>query len=188
VRLRRIVQRLIDFSQDYFALFGLPRRYRFNRGELETLDAAYRSLQRDIHPDRHAVAGEVERRLALQSSARVNEAYRALKDPVSRAQYLLSLHGIDALGETDTALEAGFLQRELERRETVAEAHAAQDAPRLASLLDTVRSDIVSAQAALGERFDAGGDLAPARDAVRELRFLTKVAADIEAALADVEA
>src|SRR6266478_4559144 len=105
---------MIDFSQDYFALFGLPPRYRF---DADQLDLAYRALQREIHPDRYATGDEAERRLALQSSARVNEAYRALKDPVGRAQYLLSLRGIDALAETNTALPAEFLQHELERRE-----------------------------------------------------------------------
>jgi molecular chaperone HscB len=184
MRLRRIVQRLIDFSQDYFALFGLPRRYRFDGARL---DAAYRALQRGIHPDRHAAKGEVERRLALQSSARVNEAYRALKDPVDRAQYLLSLHGIDALGETDTALRPEFLQQQLERRERIAEAQSARDAARLAELLEGVRPDIVSAQAALAEQLDGKQNFELARGAVRELRFLTKVAADIEAALAELD-
>mgnify|MGYP003296423415 CR=1 FL=1 len=105
---------MIDFSQNYFALFGLPQRYGFDP---EQLDAAYRALQRVVHPDRYAAAGDAERRVALQSSARVNEAYRALKDPVGRAQYLLTLRGIDALAETNTALPAEFLQHELERRD-----------------------------------------------------------------------
>jgi len=161
---------LIDFSQDYFTLFGLPRRFRFDG---DKLDAAFRSLQRDIHPDRYASATEAERRLALQSSARVNEAYRALKDPVSRAQYLLSLQGIDALRETDTAVSPDFLQAQLERRESIAEARAEGDAARLDALLGEARVDITA--------------LEVARQDVRELRFLTKVAADIESALADIE-
>src|SRR5438094_8635517 len=132
------VKNMIDFSQDYFTLFGLPQRYRFDP---DRLDLAYHALQREIHPDRYAAAGETERRLALQSSARVNEAYRALKDPVGRAQYLLSLRGIDALAETNTALPAEFLQRELERREAVGEAQHARDANRLDSLLREVRSE-----------------------------------------------
>jgi len=87
---------MIDFSQDYFALFGLPARYRFDPAEL---DAAYRKLQTEVHPDRFAAAGDDERRLALQSSSRVNEAYRALRSPLERAHYLLLLRGIDALAE-----------------------------------------------------------------------------------------
>jgi molecular chaperone HscB len=176
---------LIDFSQDYFALFGLPRRFRFERAQL---DAAFHALQRDIHPDRYATAGEAERRLALQSSARVNEAYRALKDPVSRAQYLLSLHGIDALGETDTALRQDFLQEELDRREALADARAGRDVGKLMALLQEARCDIAAMEANLAERFEGTKDLSVAREGVRELRFLTKVAADIEAALAELEA
>lgn len=174
---------MIDFSQDYFALFGLPPRYRFDP---EKLDAAYRALQRSVHPDRYAAAGDAERRIALQSSARVNEAYRALKDPVGRAQYLLSLRGIDALAETDTALAPEFLQRELERREAASEAQAANDTARLAALLNEVRSDAAALEATLADRLDAEA-WERARDAVRELRFLTKVASDIEAAITEVE-
>jgi molecular chaperone HscB len=172
---------MIDFSQDYFALFGLPPRYRFDP---EKLDAAYRALQRAVHPDRYAAAGDAERRVALQSSARVNEAYRALKDPVGRAQYLLSLRGIDALAETNTALAAEFLQRELERREAVGEAQAARDTDRLTALLREVRSDAAELETALADRLETEA-WERARDAVRELRFLTKVAGDIEAALAE---
>jgi len=174
---------MIDFSQNYFALFGLPPRYRFDP---DKLDAAYRALQRAVHPDRYAAGDDAERRLALQSSARVNEAYRALKDPVGRAQYLLSLRGIDALAETNTALPAEFLQRELERREAVGEAQHARDANRLDSLLREVRSEAAGLETALADHLDAEA-WERARDDVRELRFLTKIAADIEAAIAEVE-
>jgi molecular chaperone HscB len=174
---------MIDFSSDYFALFGLPARYRFDPVELER---AYRALQSEIHPDRYACADESERRLALQSSARVNEAYRALKDPVGRAQYLLSLRGIDALAETNTTLPQDFLERELERREALADAHAARDSAQLDALLLAVRSDAAALESSLATRLDAE-EWNAARDAVRELRFLSKVAGDIEAALGDVE-
>ncbi len=174
---------MIDFSQDYFALFGLPPRYRFDP---QALELAYHTLQRAVHPDRHASGDDAERRLALQSSARVNEAYQALKDPVVRAQYLLSLRGIDALAETDTALPMEFLQRELERREAMAEAQARGDPGGLEALLQQVRADAAALQAALADRLD-GETWNAAREAVRELRFLTKVAADLEAAIAEGE-
>ena len=183
MRLRRKLQRLIDFSQDYFSLFGLAPRYRFDP---EQLERAYRALQREIHPDRHAAGDETQRRLALQSSARVNEAYRALKDPVTRAQYLLSLRGIDALAETNTALPADFLEHELERREAVADAQSAGDAPKLNGLLREVRADGAGLESRLAAELDAES-LDAARDSVRELKFLAKVADDIESALADLE-
>jgi molecular chaperone HscB len=175
---------VIDFSQDYFALFGLPMRYRFDPARL---DAAYRALQSQVHPDRFAAAGEAERRLALQSSARVNEAYRALKDPVGRAQYLLSLHGVDATAETDTALPLDFLERQLERREAVDEARVARDPERLDALLAGVRAEIGALEPALAETLDAKKSWDSARANVRELQFLSKLAADIDAAIGGIE-
>jgi molecular chaperone HscB len=175
---------MIDFSQDYFALFGLPRRYRCDTARL---DAAYRTLQSAVHPDRFAAAGEAERRLAVQSSARVNEAYRALKDPVGRAQYILSLHGIDAKAETDTALPLDFLERQLERREAVDDARLAGDAARLEALLSEVRTEIAVAEPALAETLDGRQSWESARASVRELQFLSKLAADIDAAIGGID-
>ena len=175
---------MIDFSQDYFALFGLPARYRCDTGRL---DAAYRALQSQVHPDRFAAAGEAERRLALQSSARVNEAYRALKDPVGRAQYLLSLHGVDATAETDTALPLAFLERQLERREMADQARLARDAGGLEALLAEVRAEIAALEPTLAESLDARQIWESARADVRELQFLSKLAADIDAAIGGIE-
>ncbi len=129
---------MIDFSRNHFDLFGLPVRYRVDAA---ALDAAYRALQTEVHPDRFAGASDAEQRLALQASARVNEAYRALKDPVQRAQYLLSLNGVDAVGETDTQLPLDFLERQLERREEASEALADADERTLASLREAVLAD-----------------------------------------------
>jgi molecular chaperone HscB len=161
----------------------LPRSYRFDPAQL---DQAYRALQHDIHPDRHATDTEAQRRLAQQASARVNEAYRALKDPVARAHYLLSLQGLDPLAESNTALPAAFLEHELERRESVAEAQDRRDPARLDELLREVRADAQALEAALAGHLQrqAWGE---AHDAVRELRFLMKVGDDIEAALSEVE-
>jgi molecular chaperone HscB len=169
---------MIDFSRNYFELFGLPQRFQSDSASLEN---AYRRLQTEVHPDRFASAGEQEKRLALQSSARVNEAYRALKDPVSRAQYLLSLHGIDALSETDTQLTMDFLERQLERREAAAEAVSANNSSALASILADVRQEANDLVRALADTMDKQQSFADARMPVRELKFLAKLANDLDA-------
>jgi molecular chaperone HscB len=168
---------MIDFSRNHFELFGLPQRFRFDPA---SLDRAYRELQSEVHPDRFARAPEAEQRLALQSSARVNEAYQALRDPVARAQYLLSLHGIEAFAETDTALPYEFLEGQLERREAAEEALAARDAARLGALAAEVRVDAQELEQRLAARLDAEGAWDAARADVRQLRFLAKLAADID--------
>lgn len=175
---------MIDFSQDYFALFGLPARYRFDPAEL---DAAYRKLQTEVHPDRFASAGDDERRLALQSSSRVNEAYRALRSPLERAHYLLLLRGVDALAETDTALPTQFLEQQLECRESMAEAVARRDVGALTALQKSVESAATALERELAEQLDLPNVPAEARIGLRKLKFLSKVAGDIAAAIIDVD-
>jgi molecular chaperone HscB len=168
---------VIDFSRNHFELFGLPERFRFDAA---TLDRAYRALQQEVHPDRFTAAGETEKRLSLQSSARVNEAYQALKEPVARARYILSLHGVDALAETDTALPLDFLERQLACREAADDALTARDAAKLSALTADVRADAGRIEQRLAAMLDGEGDWEAARGAVRELKFLSKVAADID--------
>ena len=175
---------MIDFSRNHFELFGLPQRFRL---DMDSLDRAYRALQGEVHPDRHAGGTDAEQRLALQSSARVNEAYAALREPVARAQYLLSLHGIDAFAETDTALPHDFLECQLERREVAGDAVAARDAARLKSLAAEVRVEATRREERLATRLDAEGAWESARADVRELRFLAKLAADVDAMQSELE-
>lgn len=175
---------MIDFSQDYFALFGLPARYRFDPAEL---DAAYRKLQTEVHPDRFASAGDDERRLALQSSSRVNEAYRALRSPVERANYLLLLRGVDALAETDTALPAEFLEQQLECRESMADAIVSRDAGALTALQKSVEGAAAELERTLAEQLDLPETAEDARASLRKLKFLSKVAADIATAIAEID-
>ena len=81
---------------DPFATLGAPRRFDLDLGALEK---THRELSRALHPDRFASAGASERRAVLEKAASVNEAWRALRDPIRRAEALFSLAGI-AVGET----------------------------------------------------------------------------------------
>ena len=175
---------MIDFSRNHFELLGLRPRFRIDDVALER---AYRALQLEVHPDKHASAADADRRLALQASARVNEAHDTLRDPVARAQYLLSLHGI-APDERDTALPIDFLERALERREAVADAAAAADERTLETMLNEVRAECRVREHEIAELLDVEQAWEAARQRVRELRFLTKLADDIDFAIAEAEA
>jgi molecular chaperone HscB len=167
---------MIDFSRNHFDLLGLPACFRIDAAALER---AYRALQSDVHPDRHVGGTDAEKRLALQASARVNEAYRALQDPVARAEYLLHLRGVDVRTETDNALPVAFLTQQLERREDAEEAADSQDEPRLAALVDAVRADAAGLQTEVEAALDAA-DLERGRRRLRELRFLTHLVEDLD--------
>ena len=174
---------MIDFSRNHFDLFGLPVRFRLDPVQL---DGAFRRLQSEVHPDRHAAGGDADKRLALQASAQVNAAYGTLKDPVSRAEYLLALHGIDARDETDTRLPLDFLERQLERREEADDAAAQRDLRTLSAIQQQVREESAELEAVLATLLD-GDDRSAARERVRELRFLSKVAEDLRALEARVD-
>jgi molecular chaperone HscB len=169
---------MIDFSRNHFELFGLPERFRL---DTQALDEAYRRLQSQVHPDRFAHGTDADKRVALQTSARVNEAYRALREPVARAEYLLGLHGVDPRDETDTRLPGEFLERQLERREEAADAAEARDARTLAAVLDGVRADARALEERLYVELDDRHAYSAARMPVRELRFLHKLAEDLSA-------
>ena len=177
---------MLDFTRNHFELFGLPVRYAI---DAKALEAAYRELQRSVHPDRHAGSeDDAAQRLALQAAARVNEAYRTLADPVERASYLLALHGIEAFAAADTSLSVAFLERQLDRRERASLAGEARDEDSLEGLLDEVRDEARATETALAALIDREHAYADARHRVRELRFLSKLAEDVDAMLADAAA
>ncbi len=80
---------------DYFSVFGLTPLLNLDLGALEH---EFHRLSRRLHPDRFARAGENEKQWSLADTALLNDAYRTLKDPIRRTEYLLKLHGAE-IGE-----------------------------------------------------------------------------------------
>src|SRR5438094_300921 len=135
-------------SSSHFELFGLAPRFQLDAVALER---AYREIQARVHPDRFAHAGEAERRASLQWTTRVNEAYRALKNPVQRASHLLALHGVDVAFETNTAMPPAFLSQQMELREALENAVHSKDVKALDELQKSIARDKRSLQERLGE-------------------------------------
>ncbi len=140
-----------------------------------------------MHPDRHAAAGDAERRASLQLTTRVNEAYRALRDPVQRAKHLLELHGVDVGFETNTQMPTDFLLQQLEMREDLDAAKAKKDSPFLDSLRGKLAIQKKNLEASIGESIDARKDYAGAAELVRKLMFLNKIDEEIDAAYEAIE-
>jgi molecular chaperone HscB len=80
---------------DYFSVFGLEQKLNL---DLAALEQEFHRLSRKVHPDRFARAGENERQWSLADTALLNDAYRTLKDPLRRTEYLLKLEGAE-IGE-----------------------------------------------------------------------------------------
>jgi molecular chaperone HscB len=75
---------------EYFGFFGLPRKLRLDESELEK---SFYSLSRQFHPDYFMSASAVERQASVERSSMLNDAYRTLRNPIARAQYLLTIEG-----------------------------------------------------------------------------------------------
>src|SRR5437879_12078870 len=91
----------MNLNQNHFELFGLPARYAVDAA---ALDARYRELQREVHPDRFAAASRAEQRVSMQLATRVNEGYQTLKPPLRRAVHVLHLRGVDPKCGTGTGI------------------------------------------------------------------------------------
>lgn len=164
---------------DHFALFGLPPRFTLDRA---ALDAAYRKLQADTHPDKFAHADAATQRQAMERATLANEAYDTLKAPVPRGRYLLHRAGIDAFDPTNTRMPAPFLMRQMEWRERLENARVHADTAALEALENEIAAVDRAHQDRLARLLDTEGNLAAATDVLRELRFVEKLAEEIRAA------
>ena len=167
-------------GKNHFELFGLPAAFDIGADDLAS---RYRDLQRRVHPDKFANASDQERRLSLQLTAQVNEAFQTLKDPLRRARYLLRLRGVDTGEETDTAMDPAFLMEQMEWREGLDEIQQADNPHKqLAELANRIEQRM---QEKIGQfREVIGADSAEAtgkaRNLVREMQFLEKMRREID--------
>jgi molecular chaperone HscB len=161
-------------DSDDFELFALPRRQAQQRARL---DARWKQLQAEVHPDRFTADGAASQRVAMQWSVRVNEAYARLKDPLKRAAYLCELHGAKVDAENNTAMPAGFLMQQMAWREALDEAG---DAAAVEALNHEVLAKRGELLAELESTLDERQDWHAAAQQVRALMFVERFAGDID--------
>jgi molecular chaperone HscB len=185
---------------DYFAVFGLPRKLGV---DLEALQRRFYELSREHHPDFHQAAAEAAQAAALESSALVNRAYRTLRDPLARVEYLIALEEGRETRESGTAKPKApmdLLEEMLEVQEALEEAKASGlDEAARAGLAEERRRLLerqAAEEAALLGRFpewdrliDAGGDRGPALEKLKQAlatrAYLKTVIDDLSDALGE---
>lgn len=171
-------------SSDYFTFFGLPRRLSIEAAELQT---RFYSLSRQFHPDRYARRSPEDQQYALEATALLNDAYRVLRDPVERAEYLLSQEGFD-IGEQrskdvppellEEVFELNMLLEETPGRD---ELEAARD--RFQTMQEGTDAELVQ----LFEKYDASESravLQAIRGVLNRRRYVQNLVRDVEKALA----
>ncbi|MDP4300873.1 Fe-S protein assembly co-chaperone HscB [Leptothrix discophora] len=164
----------MNLHDDDFTLFDLPRRQAL---DVAGLDQRWKALQGEVHPDRFAAQGAAAQRVAMQWAVRVNEAYRRLKQPLSRAAYLCELHGAPIEAENNTAMPADFLMRQMAWREALDEAVTLADVRALADEVAAEERRLLDLLAVL---IDQQADWPAAAARVRALMFVARFAADVD--------
>jgi molecular chaperone HscB len=168
--------------KSHFDLFHLPQCFAIDS---KALDAAYREVQNQVHPDKFAHKPDAEKRVAMQWATRANEAYQTLKNPLRRATYLCELHGVDLQTESNTAMPPAFLMRQMEWREQLDDARAQKDLGELEQLEGELRAERKRELDQIGALLDAGDYHAAARG-IRQLMFVERFGEDVARAFEDL--
>jgi molecular chaperone HscB len=164
----------VNLQSDDFELFGLPAQFELNRSDI---DARWKQLQKQAHPDRFADQGQAAQRLAMQWSVRINEAHQRLRDPLRRGAYLCQLRGVPVRAHDNTSMPADFLMQQIQWREALDEA---DDAASLQQLAQQTRHEHHQRLVQLAKCLDLTGDVAQAAEQVRALMFIERFAQEID--------
>src|SRR5262245_58227431 len=165
---------------DHFARLGLPAALDL---DAVSLDKAYFALQRQWHPDRFVNRPADQRARASTEAAALNDAYRTLKDPLSRAVYLAALKGVALPGDGKTIDDPDLLMEAMETREAL---HEAESVEAIDALATKARNDMKASLGGLGSLF-LRDDRPAIRKALLRLRYLDKFAEEARARRANLE-
>lgn len=175
---------MLDFDKNHFELFGLSPAFQI---DLTQLEQSYRDIQAQVHPDKHAHLGDVERRLAMQWATHTNEAYQTLRQPLARARYLLQMNGVEGDEASNTVMSPAFLMEQMEWREAIGEAKAAEALDDLEHLDGRLRAEMQQRLENLRQALDEQRNFTAAAEQVRELKFMEKLREEIHHALEALE-
>ena len=167
----------MNLQANDFELFGLEPKFSQNRA---AIDARWKELQRQAHPDKFAAQGTSAQRIAMQWSVRINEAHQRLKDPLKRASYLCELNGAPVNAENNTAMPADFLMQQIEWREALDDAKTPQSLDKTALQANKYwREQLLKLEQAI----DVEGDFQLAVTYVRRLMFVERFVFEVDGRL-----
>ena len=180
-------------TADFFSFLGLPRKLNLDMADFEQ---RYRALSRQVHPDYFYNATPAERRASLEKSSYLNDAYRTLRNPIARVEYLLKLEGLAPQGpeQASKQVPAGLLEEVFALNEELDEVRQQRSSGAPADVwkgrLERARQPIEAKRAEheaqlqeLSARWDATGDravLESLRDRILERNYITNLLAGIE--------
>jgi len=160
---------------DYFALLSLPESVE---PDLAALDQAYQKLQSRWHPDKFAGLDAATRLEAVQNTSLLNDAYTTLKNPLSRAAYLLQRRGLEPYQHVQSQLQPGFLLEQMQLREALEDCTRAADEAGLARLGDLAAESFGRYWADFCSQLEAL-ELESAKAVFHKLQFIAKLQDEI---------
>ncbi|MCL4783171.1 MAG: Fe-S protein assembly co-chaperone HscB [Bryobacterales bacterium] len=186
-------------TPDFYAFFGYPETLDI---DLDDLQEAFYARSRQLHPDRFARASAEDRDLSLRASSLLNDAYRTLRDPLKRAEYVLARHGFDVGQQRSSNVPPELLEEVFELNMALEELRSGDEDARGA--LEDARTNFVAMRTEIDEglggafaRWDVarrnrpGEDTAVSRAMLAEIRgslnrrrYIQNLLRDVEAALA----
>jgi molecular chaperone HscB len=128
---------------DYFAFFGMPRKLTI---DLEALEQRFHTLSWKLHPDNFVRTPEQERQLSLDRSSQLNDAYRTLRDPVARVEYLLGLAALRKEGQKKQQAPPELLEEVFELNESLDELREARQSGSDSAQMSGLRGKLEAAQ------------------------------------------
>jgi molecular chaperone HscB len=167
----------VNLQSNDFELFALAQKFSQDR---TVIDARWKELQREAHPDKFAAQGLSSQRIAMQWSVRINEAYQRLKDPLKRASYLCELNGAAVNSENNTAMPASFLLQQIEWREALDAAKTAKNINEIELQANEYGRNLLQKTEHL---IDVENNFKLAVEQVRALMFIERFALEVDARL-----
>jgi len=173
---------------DYYELLGVSRGLNLS---LDALQQRYYELSRQLHPDRFMQKPEAERQRALDMSSALNDAYRTLKDPIKRANYLLALEGFDIGEQRSKDVPPELLEEVFDLNMALEEMRGGDDSvrPRLEQAekdFEGMLGESDQQLAALFANYDAAQSrevLSQIRNALNRRKYIQNLVSEVERAL-----
>lgn len=165
-------------STTYFEVLGLPRAMR---QDSQTIERAFRETSKRVHPDRFSTASPEQRRIALDYTTFVNDAYRTLRDAQRRAEYLMSLEGVRIGDERSTTRDPELLMEMLELQEKLEHLAAGEPVEKMGAEMAARKKTLLDRLARFFDDHEGTKDAAIAM--LEQLRFLERLLERIDTKL-----
>ncbi|AGF48258.1 molecular chaperone HscB [Candidatus Kinetoplastibacterium oncopeltii TCC290E] len=160
---------------NYFSTFGLPVSFSIDQNKLEK---SWRHLSCIVHPDRYINSDDIDRKSSIEMASFVNEAYKVLKDPISRAIHICKINGISCKKTSDNSIV--FLEQQLLWRESVDDLYKSKDLDGLKKLEKVLYTERDERFLILSNLLDVNFDYINASILINELMFIDKICNNIK--------